>query len=135
MDKLTVPNNILCTKSHEYVLVDGSEAKIGITDYAVDQLGDVVFVELPEIGVSCNKGESFGTIESVKAASEIYMPLSGKVSEINETLATQPELVNEDCYEKGWLIKVTGFDKNDLDDAMSYDEYKEYLESKEEEEE
>jgi len=134
MDKL-VPDNILCTKSHEYILVNNNEAKIGITDFAVDQLGDVVFVELPDVGATFNKGESFGTIESVKAASEIYMPAGGKIAEINEVLAAQPELVNEDCYEKGWLIKITDFDQSELDDAMAYDEYKEYLESKEEEEE
>lgn len=134
MDKSKVPTDILCTKSHEYVLSQDNEAKVGITDFAVDQLGDVVFVELPDVGASFNKGESFGTIESVKAASEIYMPVSGKVIEINETLTTQPELINEDCYEKGWLIKVADFNKSELDDAMSYDEYTEYLESKEEEE-
>jgi glycine cleavage system H protein len=133
MDKSKVPNNILCTKSHEYILSKGNEAIIGITDYAVDQLGDVVFVELPEVGTSFNKGESFGTIESVKAASEIYMPVSGKVVEINDNLTAQPELINEDCYEKGWLIKIADINKNETDDAMSYDEYKEYLDSNEEE--
>lgn len=134
MDKSKVPNNILCAKSHEYVLKQGDEAIVGITDYAVDQLGDVVFVELPEKGACFNKGESFGTIESVKAASEIYMPVSGKVIDTNEDLMTQPELVNEDCYGKGWLIKIADFNKNDLEDMMSYDEYKEYLDSNEEEE-
>jgi len=134
MDKLKVPNDILCTKSHEYILAENNEAKVGITDFAVDQLGDVVFVELPEVGTSFNKGESFGTIESVKAASEIYMPIGGKVIEINESLTTQPEFINEDCYDKGWLIKIAEFDKSELDDAMSYDEYKDFLESKEEEE-
>jgi glycine cleavage system H protein len=134
MDKLKVPDNILCTKSHEYILAENNEAIVGITDFAVDQLGDVVFVELPEVGTTFNKGESFGTIESVKAASEIYMPVSGKVIEVNESLTTQPELVNEDCYDRGWLIKIAEFDKSELDDAMSYDEYKDYLESKEEEE-
>ncbi|MDD3014190.1 MAG: glycine cleavage system protein GcvH [Candidatus Gastranaerophilales bacterium] len=134
MDKLKVPDNILCTKSHEYILAENNEVKVGITDFAVDQLGDVVFVELPEVGTSFIKGESFGTIESVKAASEIYMPVGGKVVEINESLTTQPELINDDCFEKGWLIKIAEFDKNELDDAMSYDEYKDFLESKEEEE-
>jgi len=134
MDKLEVPNNILCTKSHEYIIAEKDIATVGITDYAVDQLGDVVFVELPDVGASFSKGESFGTIESVKAASEIYMPVGGKVIEVNENLAKQPELINEDCFEKGWLIKIAEFDKSELDDAMSYDEYKDFLESNEEEE-
>lgn len=134
MVKSKAPNNILCTKSHEYIIISDNQAIIGITDYAVDQLGDVVFVELPDIGATFNKGESFGTIESVKAASEIYMPVSGKVIDVNENLMTQPELVNENCYDKGWLIKIADFNKNDIDDAMSYDEYKVYLDSSEEEE-
>jgi len=131
MTNVKVPETILCTKSHEYILPEGNMAKVGITDYAVDQLGDVVFVELPEIGSTFNKGEVFGTIESVKAASELYMPLGGKVIEVNEKLLTQPELINEDCYGEGWLIKVGEYNSDELNQAMSCKEYKEYLEKEE----
>ena len=125
-----IPNNIICTKSHEYILPEDSTAKIGITDYAVEQLGDVVFVELPEIGATFSKGEIFGTVESVKAASELYMPVNGKIVAVNESLTDNPELVNEDCYGKGWLISVTEYSDAE---GMSYAEYKNYLEKLEEE--
>jgi glycine cleavage system H protein len=120
-----VPNNIVCTKSHEYILPENSTVKIGITDYAVEQLGDVVFVELPEVGSTFSKGEVFGTVESVKAASELYMPIDGKIAAINESLTDNPELVNEDCYGKGWLISVSEYSNVE---GMSYAEYKNYLE-------
>ena len=120
----TIPDNTVYTKSHEYIIVENSKAKIGITDYAVDQLGDIVFVELPEIGSNFTKGEVFGTVESVKAASELYMPVSGKIAEINEALTDNPELVNEDCYNKGWFIKVEGFGTIE---GMSAEEYEKYL--------
>lgn len=124
-------DNVLCTKSHEYVSVEDGMAKIGITSYAVEQLGDVVFVELPEIGSTWSKGDVFGTIESVKAASELYMPIGGKIVEVNEKLADQPELVNNDCFEKGWFVKVTDFNSDDLKDAMNCEEYKNYIEKEE----
>ncbi|EKE03727.1 MAG: hypothetical protein ACD_20C00157G0004 [uncultured bacterium] len=126
-----VPDNVLCTKTHEYILPEGETAKIGITDYAVEQLGDIVFVELPEENTNFSKGEVFGTIESVKAASELYMPIDGKVIGINERLTTEPELINDKPFEAGWLIKITGYSQEDLNTAMSYDEYKEYLEEEE----
>lgn len=128
----SIPNDILCTKSHEYFLPEGDTAKIGITDFAVEQLGDVVFIELPEIGSTFSKGEVFGTIESVKAASELYMPVGGKIVEINERLTTEPELINEDTYGNGWLIKINEYDSTELSEAMGYKEYKEYLEEEEE---
>lgn len=120
--------SILCAKSHEYVQVDGNTAKIGITDYAVQQLGDIVFVELPEVGAAFSKGEIFGTIESVKAASELYMPVGGKVVEVNEELTTSPEFINEDSFGKGWIIKIEEFDSEDLTGLMNQDEYKNYIE-------
>lgn len=125
-------DQVLCAKSHEYVLVEGNTAKLGITDYAVEQLGDIVFVELPEIGTSLSKGDVFGTIESVKAASELYMPISGKIVEINEKLTTEPDLVNQDSFEDGWLIKVQDFEDDELNDALTYEEYKEFLTQEEE---
>ncbi len=126
---MSITEKILCSKSHEYLLEDDGNYIVGLTDYAVEQLGDIVFVELPEVGTEFNKGETFGTIESVKAASEIYMPVSGKVVEINEAIADTPEILNEDCYEKGWLIKIerTGED-NELNDLLEYEDYKEELE-------
>lgn len=120
---------MLCSKSHEYVVKDGDTYTIGLTDYAIEQLGDIVFLELPTVGDEFSKGDTFANIESVKAASEIYMPISGKVTEINEQLIDAPEMLNEDCYENGWLIKVehTG-DDEELADLLSYTDYKEELE-------
>lgn len=126
---MSITEKILCTKSHEYLLDDNGKTTIGLTDYAVEQLGDIVFVELPEVGAEFKKGETFATIESVKAASEIYMPVSGKIVEVNEAIADAPETLNEDCYEKGWLVKIekTG-DEAELADLLEYEDYKEELE-------
>ena len=104
---MTVKDNMLCSKSHEYVYEENGNYNIGLTDYAIEQLGDIVFVELPEVGTKYTKGEIFGTIESVKAASEIYMPVGGTVVEINEQLIEKPELLNEEPFEDMWLIKVS----------------------------
>lgn len=118
------PEGILCTKTHEYVYEKDGSCLVGITDYAVEQLGDIVFVELPEVGTELEKKEVFATIESVKAASEVYMPVSGKIVEINERLLNEPELINSDCYEEGWLIKVEPSSlESDLEDAMEYEDY------------
>ncbi len=121
--------NMLCSKSHEYVYEENGNYYIGLTDYAIEQLGDIVFVELPEIGSEYAKGEIFGTIESVKAASEIYMPVSGKVIEINEQLIEKPELLNEEPFDEMWLIKVEAkaFDE-DNKDLLDYNTYKEEVE-------
>lgn len=126
---MSITEKILCSKTHEYLLEDNGECVIGLTDYAVEQLGDIVFVELPEIGTEFKKGETFATIESVKAASEIYMPVSGKIVEVNDAIADAPETLNEDCYEKGWLVKIekTG-DDAELADLLEYKDYKEELE-------
>lgn len=121
--------NILCSKSHEYVYAENGNYNIGLTDYAIEQLGDIVFVELPEVGSEYAKGEIFGTIESVKAASEIYMPVSGKVIEINEKLIENPELLNEGEFEQEWLIKVSSETFNeDSQDLIDYDAYKKEVE-------
>ncbi len=126
---MSITEKILCSKSHEYLLEEDGHYVIGLTDYAVEQLGDIVFVELPEVGSEYAKGETFATIESVKAASEIYMPVSGKIIEVNDTIADAPETLNEDCYEKGWLVKIekTG-DESELADLLEYEDYKEELE-------
>ncbi len=127
---MSITEKILCSKSHEFIYEeDDGIYTIGLTDYAVEQLGDIVFLELPEEGVEFKKGETFATIESVKAASEIYMPISGKIIEVNSGIVDTPETLNEDCYEKGWLVKVerTGSDA-ELSDLMEYEDYKEELE-------
>ncbi len=120
--------DILCTKSHEYIL-KGDLCTVGLTDYAIDQLGDIVFLELPEVGDEFAKGDVFANIESVKAASEIYMPVSGKIAEVNTALIESPEALNEDTYENGWLVKIepTG-DEDEFADLLTYTEYKEEVE-------
>ena len=126
---MSITEKILCTKSHEYLLEDGKNYIIGLTDYAIEQLGDIVFVELPEVGTSFHKGETFATIESVKAASEIYMPVGGKVTAVNEELVDAPEKLNDDCYENGWLIKIEASDfENESTDLLNYENYKKEVE-------
>lgn len=126
---MSITEKILCSKSHEYLLEENGNYIIGLTDYAIEQLGDIVFVELPETGSEYKKGDTFATIESVKAASEIYMPVSGKIIEVNDAIADSPEILNEDCYEKGWLVKIekTG-DESEFADLLEYEDYKEDLE-------
>ena len=122
---MSITEKILCSKTHEYILenADGTYT-IGLTDYAVEQLGDIVFLELPEVGTSFQKTETFATIESVKAASEIYMPVGGEVVEVNEALINSPELINEDAF-GSWLIKInpTNF-QEDSQGLMEYNDYK-----------
>ncbi len=126
---MAVKENILCSKSHEYVYEENGSYVIGLTDYAIEQLGDIVFVELPEVGTKYTKGEIFGTVESVKAASEIYMPIGGTVTEINEQLIEKPELLNETPFDETWLIKVSSeFYNEDSQDLIEYNTYKEEVE-------
>lgn len=127
---MSITEKILCSKTHEYILDNENNVyTIGLTDYAVEQLGDIVFLELPEVGVQFKKGETFATIESVKAASEIYMPISGKVIEINNAVVDLPETLNNDPYENGWMIKVekSGED-SEFADLLEYEDYKEEIE-------
>ncbi len=123
-------DNSLCTKTHEYLLeLENGKYEVGITDYAIEQLGDIVFIELPEVGTEFVKNEVFATIESVKAASEIYMPISGKISEINEEVVNSPELLNDEAYENKWLIKMdSSADQIEFADLMDYSDYKEEIE-------
>ena len=126
---MTVIDNMLCSKSHEYVYEENGNYNIGLTDYAIEQLGDIVFVELPEVGTEYRKGEIFGTVESVKAASEIYMPISGKIIEINEQLIERPELLNEEPFEEMWLIKIEADAyEEDSKSLLDYTTYKEDVE-------
>ncbi|GAA6157709.1 glycine cleavage system protein GcvH [Pyruvatibacter sp.] len=115
------------TKDHEWVRVEGDTATVGITDYAQEQLGDVVYVELPDVGKSVGVGDEAAVVESVKAASEVYAPISGEVVEVNEALADAPNGVNEDAAGAGWFVKLKLSDTSELEKLMSEDEYKTYL--------
>ena len=123
-------DNALCTKTHEYVLeLEEGKFESGITDYAIEQLGDIVFIELPEVGSEFVKNEVFATVESVKAASEIYMPVSGKITEINEEVVNSPELLNDESYADKWLVKFeSNADQVEFADLMDYSDYKEEIE-------
>lgn len=123
---MSLTEGILCSKSHEYILEKNGKYIIGLTDYAIEQLGDIVFLELPDVGAEFVKGEVFATIESVKAASEIYMPISGKIVEINEAVVDTPEILNESPYEKGWLVKIEA--SNAAVDSLDLLEYNDYIE-------
>ena len=121
------PEDLSYTKDHEWVRVKGEEATIGITDHAQNQLGDVVYVELPKVGDKFEASEPFGSVESVKAVSEIYMPLSGSVVRVNETLNDSPELVNEDPYGDGWMIAIKIENPSQVDGLLSAIEYEDYI--------
>ena len=123
------PEDSKYAKSHEYVHMEGEIGTVGITDYAQKELGDVVFVELPQVGTQLEAGDALGSIESVKAVSELFAPVSGEVVEINETLADKPELVNTDPYGDGWMIRIRVSDPTELDDLMNAEEYEEYCET------
>ena len=121
--------SMLCTKTHEYLLDKGGKYDVGITDYAIQQLGDIVFVELPDIDTEFSKNEVFATIESVKAASEIYMPISGKIVEINEEIVNSPELLNDENYSDKWLVRIeSDADQVEFADLLDYLDYKEEVE-------
>jgi glycine cleavage system H protein len=123
ISELNLPEDVRYTDDHEWVKENGDVIRIGITDYAQDQLGDIVFVELPEVGNSFSEGDGFGTVESVKAVSELYMPISCEVTAINETLADQPELVNAEPYDGGWMLEVKAVDPAGLKDLKTKAEY------------
>jgi glycine cleavage system H protein len=119
----TYPNDLKYTDSHEYIRMDGDVATVGITAFAIDQLGDVVFIELPEIGETISKGSAFGSVESVKAVEDLKAPISGKVLEVNTDLVDAPEKIGDDPYGVSWMIKVQIEDAVELDTAMSAEEY------------
>ena len=121
--ELNFPEDVRYSQSHEWVKADGDTARIGITDYAQDQLGDIVFVELPDVGESFEKGAEFGTVESVKAVSELYLPVSGEIAAINESLEDAPELINNTPFSEGWMIEVKLDDSSQLDALMDKDAY------------
>jgi glycine cleavage system H protein len=125
---LSVPGDLQYTRTHEWVRREGDSATVGITDHAQDELGDVVFVELPEEGATFGAGDAFGTIESVKAVSDLYAPISGEVVEVNSALDDAPEKVNEDPYGNGWMIRLRVSGEGDL---LSAEEYEKVLEEEE----
>lgn len=122
---MSIAKGLLYTEEHEWVKVEGNEAYIGISDFAQHALGDIVFVELPDTGTEINKGETFAAVESVKAASDVFMPVSGKVLEVNEELVDNPALINMDAFEN-WMIHVELSDKSQLDQLLNAEQYETY---------
>lgn len=125
------PANLKYSKTHEWVKIEGSTAIVGITDHAQDALGDITFIELPKAGAALRREKECGVIESVKAASDIYAPISGSVTEVNEDLETAPEAINSDPYGKGWIFKCTGFKADEISSLMDAAAYEKFLESEE----
>jgi glycine cleavage system H protein len=124
---MNIPDNLQYTKDHEWVKIEDNTATIGITDFAQGELGDIVYVEIETEGETLSLGDTFGTVEAVKTVSDLFMPLSGKVTEINEALEDNPEIINEDPYEKGWMIKVAINGDSGLDQLLKSDAYKELI--------
>lgn len=129
--ELVLPENIRYLESHEWVKIEGGNARMGISDYAQSQLGDIVFVELPNVGDTLAKGKEFGTVESVKAVAEVYSPMSGEVVSVNESLIDEPELVNKDPYEKGWMVEIKLSAPEEADSLMGKEDYLEVLKGQE----
>lgn len=124
---MNVPENLKFTKDHEWILVDGDIVTVGITEFAQGELGDIVFVEIETEDEELDKEEVFGTIEAVKTVSDLYMPLSGKIVEVNPELEGQPDLVNKEPFEGGWMIKIQVADASELDELLTADQYKELI--------
>ena len=122
---MEIPENLLYTKEHEWIRVDGQDAVIGITQFAQDQLGDIVFVELPEVDTLIEQESPFGVVESVKTVSDLYAPVSGTVTAVNKDLEVHPEQLNDEPYSNGWIIKVQLTDNNELKNLMSPEDYTE----------
>jgi glycine cleavage system H protein len=127
ISELTFLEDVRYSKEHEWVRAEGDAVKVGISDFAQDQLGDVVFVELPQAGDSFEAGEVFGTVESVKTVSELYMPMGGEIVSVNNTLEESPEFINDKPYEDGWMIVFKPNDMAAYDDLLSHEEYKNFL--------
>lgn len=128
------PDGLKYSREHEWVLVEGDSATIGISDFAQSELGDVVYVEVPEVGEKISKEDPFGAVESVKAVSDLYAPVSGTVVEVNDALPDTPELINEDPYGEGWIIRVTLSDPSEVDELMNVQEYTSHCEGLSDEE-
>ena len=126
---MNIPAELKYTQDHEWVRVEGSVVTIGVTDFAQGELGDVVFVEIETEGENLEKGETFGTVEAVKTVSDLFMPVGGEITEVNPSLADEPELVNKDPYSAGWMIKVSMSDPSDLADLLSAEDYQKMIEA------
>lgn len=126
------PPELKYTKEHEWAKVDGNRVVVGITDYAQEELGDIVFVELPEVGTELEQSETFGVVESVKTVSDLFAPVSGEVVEVNESLADEPDLINADPYGEGWMLAVEMSDPSELHDLISAEEYALYVQAERE---
>lgn len=124
---MSVPKELRYSEEHEWVKVDGNKVTIGISDYAQDELGDIVFVELPEVGDTLKADEPFGSVESVKTVSELYAPISGKVVEVNSELDDSPEFVNESPYDKAWMVVVEASDLSEIDQLMDAEAYEKMI--------
>ena len=122
-----IPEDLVYTSEHEWMRIEGNKAEIGITNHAQNELGDIVYVELPNLDDEIDSGEEFGTIESVKAVSPLYMPVSGRIIEVNSELQEHPELVNEDCYDEGWLVRIEITNAEDTDELLDPEAYKAIL--------
>lgn len=127
IDELNLPEDCRYTQDHEWARIDGEKVRVGISDYAQDQLGDIVFLELPQVGDVFKKGEVLGTVESVKAVSEFYMPVGGEVIAVNSTLEDSPQLVNKRPYEEGWMVDVKPIDPTEMDALLTRQAYLEML--------
>jgi len=125
---MKIPENLLYTKEHEWILVEDTTVTIGITEYAQDQLGDIVFVETPDQGANISAMSSFGVVESVKTVSDLYAPVSGEILEVNSSLEAGPELVNSDPYGEGWIIKIKMSDPGEVNNLLSSEKYTAYVE-------
>ena len=126
---MKIPEELKYTKDHEWVQIEGEVATVGVTDVAQGELGDVVFVEIETEGEELSKGELFGTVEAVKTVSDLFMPVGGEVTEVNEALADEPELVNKDPYGAGWMIKIKFADSSELENMMSAEDYQKMIEA------
>ena len=124
---MNIPNDLKYTKEHEWVRINGDIITVGITDHAQSELGDIIFIEFPELNQLISKDEPFGTIEAVKTVADLFAPVTGKVFEINEALEDNPDLVNSDVYGEGWIVKITCTNDSELDDLLDSEKYKEMI--------
>ncbi len=124
---MNYPDDRKYTKDHEWITIQGDTATIGVTQYAQEQLGDIVYVELPQIGEEFSKGDTFGVLESVKAVSDCFVPVSGTITEVNDVLTESPEIVNEDAHGEGWMIRMEVSDRSELDGLMDHAQYEAFV--------
>jgi glycine cleavage system H protein len=124
---MSYPDDRKYSKDHEWIMIDGATVTVGVTEYAAEQLGDIVYVELPQQGDDFAKGETFGVLESVKAVSDCFVPISGTIAETNDSLADSPEVINEDAHGEGWMVKINMSDPDELEDLLDHEAYEEFV--------